>query len=293
MRSVGISNARPLLDKYGLDQDKLPATLSLALGAGQATPLQMATAYSTFANGGHRIQPYFIDQIYGFDNELLYQSNPARACASCYNKKIDALNAEQKAKDADKSTDTEDSNNTDTEVRNATAQNDRMKVIDAPTEHAEQAPRIISAKTAYDMSSMLRDVIQRGTATKARALGRSDIGGKTGTTNDFRDAWFAGFQPNVATVVWMGFDKPSILGAEGYGGKLALPIWMDFMRGQLSGMPYKWVTLDNQSDSEVKKSDTIDITDDGQKTRYGNSDKTNSDTNPVAPSTIRRAGSAQ
>ncbi|PIE47315.1 MAG: penicillin-binding protein 1A [Gammaproteobacteria bacterium] len=277
LRSVGISNARQLLDKFGLDQNKLPATLSLALGTGQASPLQMATAYSTFANGGYRIQPYFIEQIYNFDNELLYQANPARACASCFNKTIVDDNATHTdtTKQNNQNSKAKNSKKTESGDNNATTAADRMKVIKVNRQRAEQAPRIISVSTATNMSNILRDVIQIGTAKRARALGRRDIGGKTGTTNNFKDAWFAGYQPTVATVVWMGFDKPSTLGNNGYGGKLALPIWMDFMRRQLNGVPYQWVATKNQSDSKVQKSNRVNLTKEGSKIEYANNQKKN------------------
>ena len=92
LQAIGISDTRNLLDEFGLDKEKLPTTLSLALGAGQATPLQMATAYATFANGGHRVQPYFIDQIYNYKNELLFQANPLQACALCFNEQLENIN---------------------------------------------------------------------------------------------------------------------------------------------------------------------------------------------------------
>ncbi len=325
LRSVGMANARNLLDQYGLDKDKLPTTLSLALGTGQASPLQMATAYSTFANGGHRIQPYLIDQIYNFDHELIYQANPVRACAVCYNDNLEELNKQQQKKidayiaknigndafvdvqglntpiattlsdlaelekkikevDAKNSQLTEEkpegSENGETEIKakdevkdevtstkkttaDANAKLDRMKVYPTLYSRAEQAPRILSPYVAYEMANILKDVIQRGTATRAKKLGRSDIGGKTGTTNNFRDAWFAGFHPTNATVVWMGFDTPSTLGRRQYGGRLALPVWMDWMRYQLKGVPTQWVSLNNQAKSKKEKKHTIDITEDG------------------------------
>lgn len=297
LQSIGISDARNLLDEFGLDKEKLPTTLSLALGAGQATPLQMATAYSTFANGGHRIQPYFIDQIYNYNNKLLFQANPQQACALCFNEQLEDVNkklikdyeakieAENKAaakdkkvspkdKAVDKELDADiDAKNSDTEAKDDKALNlniydaspdsDRLKAPVIQYVRAEQAPRILKPRVAFEMADILRDVIQRGTAFKARALGRDDIGGKTGTTNEAKDAWFAGFHPTNATVVWMGFDQPSTLGRREYGGVAALPVWMDFMKAQLKDTPSQWVSINNRAKSKKQKQTIIEMMDEG------------------------------
>ena len=299
LQAIGISDARNLLDEFGLDKEKLPTTLSLALGAGQATPLQMATAYSTFANGGHRIQPYFIEQIYNYDNKLLFQANPQQACALCFNeqledankklledyqakiekenealaaKKQEKVNAKDKASENGSAAElnAENSDNTvkdekalDLNVYDASPASDRLKAPVVQYVMATQAPRILKPRVAYDMADILRDVVQRGTAVRAKALGRNDIGGKTGTTNDAKDAWFAGFHPTNATVVWMGFDQPSTLGRREYGGVAALPVWMDFMRAQLKGVPNQWVSVNNRAKSKKQKQQIIEMTDDG------------------------------
>ena len=296
LQSIGISDARNLLDEFGLDKEKLPTTLSLALGAGQATPLQMATAYSTFANGGHRIQPYFIDQIYNYNNKLLFQANPQQACALCFNEQLEDVNkklikdyeakieAENKAakdekvsakdKALDKEPDSDiDAKNIDTEAKDdkaldlniydASPDSDRLKAPVIQYVRAEQAPRILKPRVAFEMADILRDVIQRGTAFKARALGRDDIGGKTGTTNEAKDAWFAGFHPTNATVVWMGFDQPSTLGRREYGGVAALPVWMDFMKAQLKDTPSQWVSINNRAKSKKQKQTIIEMMDEG------------------------------
>ena len=113
------------------------------------------------------------------------------------------------------------------------------------------------------MADILRDVVQRGTAVRAKALGRNDIGGKTGTTNDAKDAWFAGFHPTNTTVVWMGFDQPSTMGRREYGGVAALPVWMDFMRAQLKDVPNQWVSVNNRAKSKKQMQQIIEMTDDG------------------------------
>ena len=330
LQAVGTAEARQLLDQFGLDKEKLPTTLSLALGAGQATPLQMATAYAAFANGGHRIQPYFIDQVYDYQNNLLYLANPQRACALCYNNDLQKLN-EQQIKDFEEQTDTEveqrekalkalkeDPNLLDVEATDevpeadseptsdsesdtaedkdtkdvkpdakqslqatieslrydAGPESDRLKPVPLTYKVADQAPRILKPAVAYEMADMLRSVIQSGTATRAKALGRSDVGGKTGTTNEMKDAWFAGFHPTQVSVVWLGFDQPSTLGRGEYGGVAALPIWVEYMRTALKSTPYQWVTLNNVAKSEITKQKVVNLTDnkDG-KTEGDNSTK--------------------
>ncbi len=346
LRSVGTADARHLLGQFGLDKDKLPTTLSLALGAGQATPLQMATAYATFANGGHRIQPYFIEQIYSYDNKLLYQANPQRACATCFNQdledtnkklledyeqqseaeanereadlktlqenpellaSINALIAEELAQEqaeqqdseaatealdasedlqtggSDETEETEAESETESKTKeaipasektqrlknlvyalrfNASPVSDRLKPTLINYNAANQAPRILKSGVTYEMADMLRDVIRMGTAKKAKALGRGDIGGKTGTTNEAKDAWFAGFHPSLVSVVWVGFDQPATLGRREYGGVAALPIWMEFMGEQLANKPAQWVSIDNVSKAEKEETEVIDITND-------------------------------
>lgn len=287
LQAIGISDARNLLDQFGLDKEKLPTTLSLALGAGQATPLQMATAYASFANGGHRIQPYFIEQIYNYDNKLLFQANPQQACALCFNEQVEAVNEklvenynkqieeESNPVESEEPITTEvegskndvnaeqDNNAIPLSVYDASPEADRLKAPVIQYLQASQAPRILKPRVAYEMADILRDVVQRGTAVRARALGRSDIGGKTGTTNEAKDAWFAGFHPTSATVVWMGFDQPSTLGRREYGGVAALPVWMDFMKAQLKNEPYQWVSVNNRAKSKKQQQRILELTDDG------------------------------
>jgi penicillin-binding protein 1A len=319
LQAIGISDARNLLDEFGLDKEKLPTTLSLALGAGQATPLQMATAYATFANGGHRIQPYFIEQIYNYNNKLLFQASPQQACALCFNEQLDDVNKklteeydakiaeskksvsedkvnnnkessadEKKVVDVKVEESSKDSAKTALSIYDASPESDRLKAPAVQYVRAEQAPRILKPRVAYEMADILRDVIQRGTAFKAKSLGRDDIGGKTGTTNEAKDAWFAGFHPTNATVVWMGFDQPSTLGRREYGGVAALPVWMDFMKAQLKDTPSQWVSINNRAKSKKQKQSIIELMDEGvadlqdQDTGTGKSEK------PVKTSTQQR-----
>lgn len=340
LRSAGISDTRELLSQFGLEKERMPTTLSLALGSGEATPIQMATGYSAFVNGGHRIQPYFIDQIFDYQGKLLYQANPQQACAVCFNSQLDETNtenlkafqeAQQQAAEGktDKATGDSQSSvdllnenplaagNTDAEkaakdkaaatknmtkeekalaeqqaeleARNAVLRRqlynagpdaDRLKAQPVQYVAATQAPRIISSSSAFQMANILRDVIQKGTATRARALGRSDIGGKTGTTNDAKDAWFAGVNPNMATIVWVGFDQPIGMGKREFGGVAALPIWMDFTSKALKDKPVEWVSVNNRAKSKKQEQETIELTDKGSRRVDSKGNEIKDDTKP-------------
>lgn len=296
LQSVGIGEARQFLSQFGLRKAKLPSNLTLALGTGQVLPVQMATAYATFANGGHRVQPYFIDSIYNTKGDLIYLANPARACAKCYNDKLDKsllglvdeedIEDTKKSKNkSGKSTKNKKKSKTkklkskktkkqtankpakskalknDPYSANAGPETDKLYKFTDIKLAASQAPRIITPRVAYDMASILKDVVVRGTGRRAQRTGRSDIGGKTGTTNLAKDAWFAGFQPTLSAVVWVGYDIPRPLGRREYGGVAALPIWSRFMRQALSGVPTQWVTGKNLSDSKKQGSKIIRVED--------------------------------
>jgi penicillin-binding protein 1A len=192
LKEMGIEKAVETALRFGFTDEQIPKTLSLALGSGYATPLQMARVYATFANGGFLIKPYFIERIESNEGEVIYQAKPKIACTSCDNAE------EQKHK---------------------------------------YAPRIITPQICFLMDSLLRDVVQHGTATGAKIIGRQDLAGKTGTTNEQRDAWFNGYtRTNVATA-WIGFDDFSPLGNAETGGVAALPMWIKFMQVALKGTP--------------------------------------------------------
>ena len=181
LQSVGTRNAQEWVTKFGFDEDKHPAYLTMALGAGSVTPMQMATGYSVFANGGMRVQPHVITRV-----------------------------TDQKGK----------------------------ILVDSPAQPVDEADRAISPRNAFVMTSLLQEVTRSGTAAKARvALKRDDIYGKTGTTNDSMDAWFAGYHRNLAAVVWIGYDTPRKLGDRETGGGLSLPVWISFMETALKNMP--------------------------------------------------------
>ncbi len=178
---IGAKYGQEYAMRFGFDPDKNPPFLTLALGAGAVTPWQMVGAYSVFANGGYKINPYLIAKVTDASGRVLSQANPDKA--------------------------------------------------------GDEANRIIDPRNAFIMDSMLKDVVRYGTATKALALKRTDIAGKTGTTNDSFDAWFSGYQPHLVGIAWVGFDQPHNLGNKETGGGLALPIWLGYMQTALKDVP--------------------------------------------------------
>lgn len=181
LHKIGAKYGQEYITRFGFDADKNPPYLTLALGAGNVTPLQMAAAYAVFANGGYKVSPYMISKITDANGKTLSEVKPERAG---------------------------DENN-----------------------------RVIDPRNAFLMDSMLKGVVTSGTAVKAMALKRTDLAGKTGTTNDSFDAWFAGYQPNIVGVAWIGFDQPKNLGNRETGGGLALPIWINYMQKALKDVP--------------------------------------------------------
>lgn len=181
LMAIDVNYAHQYIQRFGFDGKKQPKSLSLALGSGSVTPLQMAEAYAVFANGGAKVPAYLIDRIYDSRGQLRAKTEPKIA--------------------------------------------------------GKNAPQAIDTRNAFIMYKIMQDVTRYGTAARASALKRPDIAGKTGTTNDQKDGWFVGFTPKVVTAVFMGFDKPRSMGRAGYGGKIALPVWMDYMRYALKGKP--------------------------------------------------------
>ena len=184
----------------------------------------MATAYSVFANGGFRVEPYFIERIVSYSTEELFHANPARVPS-----KNNAII-------------TETSNTTPLTLTEpiVTKTTEKLELVPetlANTNEPLIAERVISPQIHYLINSLLRDVVKHGTGRRALSLGRSDLAGKTGTTNDQRDAWFNGFNPSLVAVAWVGFDNSKPLGSKETGGRAALPIWMAFMKKALQGTP--------------------------------------------------------
>lgn len=177
LQAITPAYAQDYITRFGFDAAKQPPYLTLALGAGSVTPMQLATAYAVFANQGQQIQPYLIDHIVDQNGQTVMKTTP------------------------------------------------------------QAAKQVIDPRNAFIITSLMQDVVRRGTAAKVAQLGRSDLAGKTGTTNDQNDAWFAGFQPTVVAVAWIGFDQPRTLGSGETGAQAALPIWMKYMKEVLKGVP--------------------------------------------------------
>ncbi|WP_353142725.1 penicillin-binding protein PBP1a [Acinetobacter pragensis] len=240
LQMVGIERTRQLFMDFGLQENQIPRNYTIALGTPQVLPVQMATGYATFANGGYRIQPHFIDRIEDAYGKAIYQSNPEYACIACINEK------EQPSDSAGPATPDDEAFQV-----TATASNQPEEKID--TADYRQATRILKSSSAFDMANILRDVIQHGTGRAALKIGRNDIGGKTGTTNDAKDAWFAGFNGKLVAIAWVGFDQPSTLGRREYGGVAALPVWTNFMANALKGTPESWVRLDKNAKVPINR----------------------------------------
>ena len=209
LRRMGIETALQHIAKFGFDPDQLPHNLSLALGSANVSALEMARAYAVLANGGFLVDPYLVKRIEQDGNGVVFEANPAIVCANC---------------DPDRPASAPDA---------ATATTDGEQSVANTPRHA---PRVLDERNRYLMYSMMQDVIQQGTATKAKTLGRNDLAGKTGTTNDQRDAWFNGFNQQLVANTWVGFDDNSKLGRGEVGGRAALPAWIDFMRVALEGI---------------------------------------------------------
>lgn len=249
LQTVGIERTRQLFMDFGLQENQIPRNFTIALGTPQVLPIQMATGYATFANGGYRIQPHFIDRIEDAYGKVIYQSNPEYACISCINQK-------------DEDPESAEAVTPDDEVIEVTNQPSVEEVnvspsVDPAKSQYRQAQRILKSSSAYDMANILRDVIQHGTGRAALKIGRGDLGGKTGTTNDAKDAWFAGFNGKLVTVAWVGFDQPSTLGRREYGGVAALPIWTNFMGNALKGTPASWVRFDKNAKAPTNRNATV------------------------------------
>ena len=212
----------------------MPLDLSLALGSHALTPLEIATGYSTFANRGYEIKPFILDRVEDRNGKIIFQANPKNApnLVLTSNKKnnLDDLSSgdlDKKLSDLFESLQKE-------QVTNSSMSLERESNLTYENKESNQAKRVMDLKTAFQIDSMLKDVINFGTGRKAKVLDRTDIAGKTGTTNGPRDAWFSGDSPHLVATSWVGFDDNSLLGRNEYGGSSALPIWINFMRSALA-----------------------------------------------------------
>lgn len=229
MRDIGVTYVRNFAARFGFKPSLLPRNLSLALGSGSANPYKMATAYSVFANGGFSIQPHFISRIVSYSDEVLFKANPAIAIereeTSLTDQDATLLDEENTHSLADRS------------MTTMPLKNNGVLMTAPALPVIKRAERVMSPQLNFIVSSLLRDVIKRGTGRRALSIGRSDLAGKTGTTNDQRDAWFNGFNPSLVAVTWVGFDNNKPLGDKETGGRAALPIWMSFMKEALKDTP--------------------------------------------------------
>ena len=232
LRNTGIGNAIETIEKFGFAADKLPRDLSLSLGSYAVTPMDIAKGYAVFANGGYQVEPYLIDKIVDSDGEIVFQSRPKTVCHDCPEEApTHFVTNEAFAADAF----TDDENEDYSFLEPAFHLDFEVKQIlgTLSAEDYPRAPKVLSDQVAYIINDMLSDVIKRGTGRKARGLDRTDLAGKTGTTNGPTDAWFSGYQKNVVATTWVGFDQNFPIGKREYGGSAALPIWIDFMRTAL------------------------------------------------------------
>ena len=233
LRSIGLDTTIAHLGKFGFDPEHLPRNLSLALGSTTITPLELASSFAVVANGGTFTAPYLIEKIE--DPEGNPVELPESPCKDC---------------DLDQGDQGEDStflSEDETVPTSADQQNlqGSDEVVLSISETDKALPSGISPQNAFLTQSIMRQVIRSGTGQRALALNRSDLAGKTGTTNDFRDAWFSGFSPDVVTTVFVGFDEPSHLGTRESGASAALPIWVDFMGRVLQDFPEKTQSIPN------------------------------------------------
>jgi len=237
LREIGVPYAREYAERFGFAEEDLPPDLSLSLGSAAVTPMELSAAFAVFANGGYRVQPHFIDRIIGPRGTLEYSTPQVVLCDDCDvaaqtdNPLVDEMEAESAAEAPDEG-------DADSTVAEGELSPEATERLEEARLDVVNAPRVIDARNAWLMGDMLREVVRRGTGRRAgEALGRSDLAGKTGTTNDQLDAWFSGFGPDVVATAWIGSDGLDSLGNGESGGIAALPIWTSFMADTVSGLP--------------------------------------------------------
>jgi len=199
VRALGVETIRDYLEKFGFDRARLPQGLSLALGSATVTPIEIARAYGVFANGGYLVEPFFIARVEDPSGQIVEYANRQMLCSGCAIPISESSDSSQ------------------------------------PLPDLRFSQQVVSPENAFILDSMMREVIRSGTGRAARSLHRDDLAGKTGTTNNYFDAWFTGYSSNIVATVWVGFDRPKDLGQGESGARAALPIWVDFMKTALSG----------------------------------------------------------
>ncbi|MDH3940811.1 MAG: penicillin-binding protein 1A, partial [Xanthomonadales bacterium] len=232
LREIGVEYARDFTERFGFDRSEMPANLSLALGSASLTPLSMARGYAVFANGGYLVTPQFIRRISDSEGRKVFETMPSVICDDCEEESL----PEEDVAVVEK---------VEPEFRPLDISAGDEQLDDLAGLRRQQAPELkiegtlaqqtISPQNAYLVRSMMMDVVRRGTGVRAMQLGRKDLAGKTGTTNEQRDAWFSGYNDHLVTSVWVGFDNHEPMGRRELGGRAALPVWMEFMAIALEG----------------------------------------------------------
>ncbi len=222
-KAMGVPTVARYARKFGFDDTAIPNNLSIALGAGGIAPLDLVTGYATFANGGYRVDHYFIQRIANAAGEVVYETKPAFVCADCGQPPPAAAPDSCARPPAPPPSAKPEAASPDVDLTNLNA----------------VAPQIITPQNAYLMTDLLKDVVRGGTAARAnRAFPeRKDLAGKTGTTNEGHDTWFVGFNSDVVAAAWVGFDQDRSLGGREQGGVTAIPMWIDYMREALANEP--------------------------------------------------------
>jgi len=221
LQQMGVNQVINYAGRFGFDTDNFTADLSLALGTHAVSPIELASAYTVLANGGYRVEPFLIQRIENLAGEIVYEARPPTVCRNC----------EDLTATGDDSTYSDEDNSGEMSMEEILAKSSQ----DEP--ELPRAPRVMDAGINFIIDSILQDVITRGTGRRALVLKRGDLAGKTGTTNGPMDAWFSGYNRDVVTTAWVGFDNYTPLGIREFGGTAALPIWIDFMREALRDSP--------------------------------------------------------
>ena len=241
LHAVGVRSTLNHAAKFGFDADRLPKNLSLALGTGAVTPWQLAASYTVFANGGYRVEPFFIERIETYTGDLLFQARPVTVCPDCPEsaaagdgQKFRPRSGEAAPMETPEAAAAGDG----IQFRPQSGQAAAVETPAAAPIEQNIAERVVNPQNIWIMNDLTRDVVRRGTGARAyRELNRDDLAGKTGTTNEQRDAWFAGFNPSMVAVAWVGFDDFSPMGQGETGSRTALSVWIEYMRTALKGLP--------------------------------------------------------
>ncbi len=239
LREIGIPYASEYISAFGFDRSELPGNLSMALGSASLVPVSITRGYAVFANGGYLVDPYYINRISDARGTVVFAASPSVVCEDCsVEEGLDTTQSEELEKSEPSFRPLQLEGEESLQVIEQ-AVFETTDVVAAPS----LAPRVISEQNAYLVRSMMMDVVRRGTGKKAMELGRNDLAGKTGTTNEQRDAWFSGYNDELVTSVWVGFDSHEPLGRYEVGGKAALDIWIDYSRVALRDLPDRAIEI--------------------------------------------------